>query len=177
MIAASQRRVTRDGPKKQMRISNLKRGGRPSTEVVLCCEPCVWISGTAWIPGARPCWSRRGSSNVHWYHPPGEQSFPVAQQAHQRQSIAASGCWSHVSSSLEGTCTAVLRGLRMHPKEVWLSHALVALSPRRRAPSRPSLIQFVKKPSPTQATARCAQKSRRIYRARFQILPTDSART
>ena len=156
MIAASQRRVTtRDGPKKQMGISDLTRGGRPSTEVVVCCEPCVWISGTAWIPGARPCWSRRGSSNVHWYHPPGEQSFPVAQQAHQRQSIAASGCWSHVSSSLEGTCTAVLRVLRMPTKEVWLSHAFVALS---RAPSRPWLIQFVESPSPTRATARCATK-------------------
>ena len=54
MIAASQRRVTRDGPKKQMGISNQNRSGRPSTEVVLCLEPCVWISGTAWSPGARP---------------------------------------------------------------------------------------------------------------------------
>ena len=54
MVAASQRRVARDGPKKQMGISNQNRSGRPSTEVVLCLEPCVWISGTAWSPGARP---------------------------------------------------------------------------------------------------------------------------
>jgi hypothetical protein len=145
MIAASQRRVTRDGPKKQMGISNMNRSGRPSTEVVLCASH---VSGSPALRGALAqglCWSRRGSYIV--YHPPGELSILVAH--HQRHSIAASGCWSHVSSSLEGTCTAVLRVLRRPPKEVWLSHAFVALSPRRRAPSRPSLVQFVQSPSPT----------------------------
>jgi hypothetical protein len=157
-IAASQRRVTRDGPKKQMGISDVNRSGRPSTEVVVCCEPCVWISGTAWIPGAWPHVGRAGgcATLTGTIHPGSNHSL-----LHSRtpasgtpSRLQAAGVMSRaVSKARVPRCCVCCAGLPQTSKEVWLSHALVALS---RAPSRPWLVPFVQSPSPTRATARCA---------------------
>jgi len=114
-----------------MGTSNLNRGGRPSTEVVVCDDH---VSGSTALRGALaqgPCWSRRGGA-ASTRGP----VIPCRTAAAQRHSIAASDCWSHVSSSRDGTATAVLR----EPPGGLAIVGFVALS---RAPSRPSLIQFV----------------------------------
>ena len=106
MIAASQRRVTRDGLKKQMETSNLNRSGRPSTEVVFYCEPCVWISGTAWIPGAWPIVGRAVGRTSFTIHPGSCQSL----SHHSTPPTALHGGFRLLESCLEQSRRHVYRG-------------------------------------------------------------------
>lgn len=152
MTATSQRRVTRDGPKKQMGASNLNRSGRASTEVVVCCEPCALDLRHCVDPWRKAIVGRAGGRTSFPMHPGRCQSLSH-HAYHQRHSMAASGL---LESCLEQSRRHVYRGAACVAyvyQGVWLSHALVALS---RAPSRPWLVQFVQSPSPTRATARCA---------------------
>ena len=107
MIAASQRRVTRDGLKKQMETSNLNRSGRPSTEVVL--STASHVSGSPALRGSLA----HGPSLVA---PEVVHRLPSTRGAvnpcrttthHQRHSMAASGL---LESCLEQSRRHVYRG-------------------------------------------------------------------
>jgi hypothetical protein len=124
-----------------MGTSNLNRGGRRSTEVVVPAlrRPCIHVSGsngTAWSPGARPMLVAPGWYNIH----PGTcHSLSYGGGTPSRLQPAGVMSRAVEMARLPRCCVSL--------KEVWLSHALVALS---RAPSRPSRIQFV------QAIAECS---------------------
>ena len=106
MTATSQRRVTRDGPKKQMGASNVNRSGWASTEVVVCCEPCALDLRHCVDPWRKAIVGRAGGRTSFPMHPGRCQSLSH-HAYHQRHSMAASGL---LESCLEQSRRHVYRG-------------------------------------------------------------------